>query len=50
MGLGIPAITIDGGCRGSGAHSLAEWYDDGPNGWLRPQWTALIVTALAGTR
>jgi tripeptide aminopeptidase len=48
ISLGIPAITIDGGGSGSGAHSLGEWYDDGPNGWLGPQWTALIVAALAG--
>jgi acetylornithine deacetylase/succinyl-diaminopimelate desuccinylase-like protein len=50
MSLGIPAITIDGGGRGTGAHSLAESYDDGPNGWLGPQWAALIVAALAGAR
>ena len=31
-----------------GAHSLGEWYDDGPNGCLGPQWAALIVAALAG--
>jgi acetylornithine deacetylase/succinyl-diaminopimelate desuccinylase-like protein len=48
MSLGIPAITIDGGGRGQGAHSLTESYDDGPNGWLGPQWAALIVAALAG--
>jgi tripeptide aminopeptidase len=50
MSIGIPAITIDGGGRGTGAHSLAESYDDGPNGWLGPQWAALIVAALAGLR
>jgi acetylornithine deacetylase/succinyl-diaminopimelate desuccinylase-like protein len=48
MSLGIPAITIDGGGRGEGAHSLTESYDDGNNGWLGPQWAALIVAALAG--
>ena len=48
MSLGIPAITIEGGGRGEGAHSLTEWYDDGNNGWLGPQWAALIVAALAG--
>ncbi|HEX7020830.1 MAG TPA: M20/M25/M40 family metallo-hydrolase [Gemmatimonadaceae bacterium] len=48
ISLGIPAITIDGGGTGGGAHSLGEWYDDGPNGWLGPQWAALIVAALAG--
>jgi tripeptide aminopeptidase len=50
MSIGIPAITIDGGGRGTGAHSLAESYDDGLNGWLGPQWAALIVAALAGLR
>src|SRR5213078_1824427 len=35
---------------GSGAHSLGETYDDGANGWLGPQWAALIVAALAGVR
>ena len=48
ISIGIPAITIDGGGRGSGAHSLSEWYEDGPNGWLGPQWAALIVARLAG--
>jgi tripeptide aminopeptidase len=50
MSLGIPAITIDGGGEGGGAHSLGEWYEDGPNAWLGPQWAALIVAALGGTR
>ena len=44
------AITVDGGGSGSGAHSLGETYDDGPSGWLGPQWAALIVAALAGVR
>lgn len=47
MSLGIPAITIGGGGQGTGAHSLGESYDDGPTGWLGPQWAALIVTMLA---
>jgi len=50
ISLGIPAITIDGGGIGGGAHSLGEWYDDGPNGWVGPQWAALIVATLAGVR
>lgn len=50
MSLGIPAVTIDGGGRGTGAHSLGETYDDGPNGWLGPQWAALLVASLAGLR
>ena len=50
MSLGIPAVTIDGGGRGSGAHSLGESFDDGPDGWLGPQWAALLVASLAGLR
>lgn len=50
MSIGIPAITIDGGGQGSGAHSLSESYDDGERGYLGPQWAALIVTTLAGVR
>jgi tripeptide aminopeptidase len=48
IGLGIPAITIDGGGTGRGAHSLGETYDDGDKGWLGPQWALLIVVMLAG--
>ena len=48
ISLGVPGISIDGGGRGEGAHSLNEWYEDGPNGWLGPQWAALIVARLAG--
>jgi tripeptide aminopeptidase len=50
ISLGVPAISIDGGGRAQGAHSLAEWYEDGPAGWLGPQWAALIVATLAGIR
>jgi acetylornithine deacetylase/succinyl-diaminopimelate desuccinylase-like protein len=50
MSLGVPAITIDGGGSGSGAHSLSEAYDDGPRGYLGPQWAMLIVSALAGVK
>jgi acetylornithine deacetylase/succinyl-diaminopimelate desuccinylase-like protein len=50
MSLGIPAITIDGGGEGRGAHSLAEQYDDGERGWLGPQWATLITLTLAGVR
>jgi acetylornithine deacetylase/succinyl-diaminopimelate desuccinylase-like protein len=48
ISLGIPAITIDGGGSGSGAHSHDEWYDDGPAGYLGPQWALRIVASLAG--
>jgi acetylornithine deacetylase/succinyl-diaminopimelate desuccinylase-like protein len=50
ISLGIPAIRIGGGGNAEGAHSLGEWYDDGPNGYLGPQWAALLVAALAGVR
>jgi len=50
MSLGIPAITIDGGGEGRGAHSTTESYDDGDRGWLGPQWAALIVATLAQAR
>ncbi len=50
IGLGIPAITIDGGGQARGAHSLDEVYRDGPDGWKGPQWAILIVAALAGAQ
>jgi acetylornithine deacetylase/succinyl-diaminopimelate desuccinylase-like protein len=50
IGMGKPGITIDGGGTGGGAHGLDEWYEDGPRGWLGPQWAALIVLSLAGVR
>jgi acetylornithine deacetylase/succinyl-diaminopimelate desuccinylase-like protein len=45
ISLGIPAITMDGGGAGDGAHSLGEWYDDGPRGYLGPQWVLLVAVA-----
>lgn len=50
IGLGLPGITIDGGGNGGGAHGLDEWYEDGPRGWLGPQWAALLVLSLAGVK
>lgn len=50
ISIGIPAITIDGGGTGRGAHSPEEWYDDGANGYLGPQWALLIATQLAGVK
>lgn len=50
MSLGIQAITIDGGGDGRGAHATSESYDDGPNGWLGPQWAALLIAMLAQAR
>ncbi|HEU4566254.1 MAG TPA: M20/M25/M40 family metallo-hydrolase [Gemmatimonadaceae bacterium] len=48
IALGVPAITIDGGGEGGGAHSPDEWYADGDRGWLGPQWAAVIAVRLAG--
>ena len=50
ISLGLAAITIDGGGDGNGAHSTSESYDDGPRGWLGPQWAALIIAHLAQAR
>ena len=50
MSLGVQAITLDGGGDGRGAHSVTESYDDGEKGWLGPQWSLLVVAALAGVR
>jgi len=50
ISLGIPAIRIGGGGTAQGAHSLGEWYEDGSDAWLGPQWATLILTALAGVR
>jgi acetylornithine deacetylase/succinyl-diaminopimelate desuccinylase-like protein len=50
ISMGIPAITIDGGGRGTGAHTTSETYDDTAKGYLGPQWAALLITALAGIR
>jgi acetylornithine deacetylase/succinyl-diaminopimelate desuccinylase-like protein len=50
ISLGIPAVTIDGGGQGHGAHSLGESYDDGDRGWLGPQWAALLVATLVGVK
>ncbi len=48
MSLGVAAITLDGGGIGRGAHSIAESYDDGPEGWKGPQWVLLTTVTLAG--
>ena len=48
ISLGVPAITIDGGGTGEGAHSVSEWYADGPKGYMGPQWTLRLIATLAG--
>ncbi len=50
IGMGIPAMTIDGGGKGHGAHSLGEWYDDGTDGYKGPQWVLLITLGLLGVK
>jgi tripeptide aminopeptidase len=46
MSLGIPAVTIDGGGRGTGAHSLGETFDT-TNSWQGTQRATLLAIALA---
>ncbi len=46
MSLGIPAITIDGGGRGTGAHSLGEAFDS-TDSWKGTQRALLLALALA---
>ena len=48
ISLGIPAITIDGGGRGTGAHGTEEWYEETPDSYKGPQFALLIITALTG--
>lgn len=49
ISLGIPAVTIDGGGEGRGAHSLEESFDT-RNSHLGTQWALLYVLTLAGVR
>jgi acetylornithine deacetylase/succinyl-diaminopimelate desuccinylase-like protein len=46
ISLGIPAITIDGGGRGRGAHALDESFDT-TNSWQGSQRALLLAIALA---
>ena len=48
ISIGVPAVTIGGGGLANGAHSWSEWYDDGPNGYIGPQYALRLVAALAG--
>ncbi len=45
MNMGIPAITIDGGGRGRGAHALDESFDS-TDSWMGSQRALLIAIAL----
>lgn len=46
ISLGIPAVTIDGGGRGTGAHSLEETFD-ATDSWKGTQRALLVAIALA---
>ena len=47
INLRIPAVTIDGGGRGAGAHSLDETFDT-TDSWKGTQRALLVAIALAG--
>ncbi len=48
ISMGIPAITINGGGRGGGAHGTEEYYIETADSYKGPQFALLIVTALTG--
>lgn len=47
INLRVPAITIDGGGKGTGAHSLGETFDT-TDSWKGTQRALLVAIALAG--
>jgi di/tripeptidase len=47
ISLGIPALAMGAGGESEGAHSLGEWYRDGPQGWKAIQWAILLATRLS---
>lgn len=47
MSVGIPAITIGGGGRSGGAHSLSEWFEP-VDSHLGPQTALLLTLAMTG--
>lgn len=49
ISLGIPAITIDGGGKGAGAHSLDESFDTS-NSYVGTQRALLIALGIVGLR
>jgi acetylornithine deacetylase/succinyl-diaminopimelate desuccinylase-like protein len=50
MSIGIPAITVNGGGDESGSHSLDEWYDDGADGFIGPQFAAILIGIIVGLK
>jgi len=49
MSMGIPAITVGGGGKGTGAHSLAEAFD-ATDSWKGTQRVLLLAVALASAK
>jgi hypothetical protein len=47
MSLGVPAITIGGGGKGTGAHSPAESFDT-TDSWKGTDRVLMLVITLAG--
>ena len=50
MSIGVPAITVNAGGDDAGSHSLDEWYDDGVDGFLGPQFTAVLIAIIVGLK
>jgi hypothetical protein len=50
MSIGVPAITVNAGGDDAGSHSLDEWYDDGVDGFLGPQFTAILIGIIVGLK
>jgi tripeptide aminopeptidase len=48
IAMGIPAITINGGGRSTGAHGTEEAYTETPDAYKGPQLALLLIAALAG--
>ena len=48
ISLGIPAVTIDGGGHGTGAHSPSVEVFDATDSYKGSQWALLLTLALAG--
>jgi hypothetical protein len=46
INMGIPAVTIDGGGKGSGAHALSETFET-TDSWKGTQRALLLAVALA---
>ena len=48
IAMGIPAITINGGGRSTGAPGTEEAYTETPDSYKGPQLALLLIAALAG--